>query len=238
MDVEQLIERTATAVAQGYRDLDLTKAAGLLLDTYYDGAPEQLAPLALELRAGEVTPEVDRDGRQRELGMPLVEHDPSMFELCQALNEHIEHDDDGYVLLEAYWLRLADRLHALLGIPVLACEIEIPIAEQLRRQHGTLAQADPLAGLDVLVRLPIDEQRIAAVWRDELSLSGSARAPAQAFELAWNTQLGSDPEVRAGWLPPGAVEACVRDRSGDWHRARTGGNTWLCALPQRAGHLP
>jgi hypothetical protein len=59
--------------------------------------------------------------------------------------------------------------------------------------------------------------------------------PAEPWELAWNTLLGSDPEVRAGWLPPGAVGACVRDRTGAWHKARTGGSTWLCALPQRAG---
>jgi hypothetical protein len=235
VDADALIERTATAVAEGYRDLDLTEAAGLLLSIYYDGAAEQLAPLALELRAGEVTPDVDRDGWQRELGMPQVERDPLVFELCQALNEHVEHDDDGYVVLDAYWLALANRLHALLGIPVLACEIEMPIAEQLRRQLGTPAPVDPLAGLDVLVALRIDEQRVAAVWRDELSFSGSARAPADPWELGWNTQLGSDPEVRAGWLPPGALGASVRDRTGVWHEAHTGGRVWLCALPQRAG---
>jgi hypothetical protein len=235
VDADALIERTATAVAEGYRDLDLTQAAGLLLSTDYDGAPEQLAPLALELRAGEVTPDVDRDGRQRELGMPQVERDPPVFELCRALNERIEHDDEGYVVLETYWLALADRLHTLLGIPVLVCEIEMPIAEQLRRRLGTPAPADPLAGLDVLVALPLDRQRVAAVWREEPSLQGSARVPAQPWELGWNTQLGSDPEVRAGWLPPGAVGACLRDRTGTWHEARTGENVWLCALPQRAG---
>jgi hypothetical protein len=219
----------------GYRDLDLGQAAGLLLITYYDGEPEQLAPLALELRAGEVTPDVDRDGRQRELGMPDVDRDPPVFELCQALNEHIEHDDDGYVVLETYWLALANRLHELLGIPVLACEIEMPIAEQLRRQLATPAPADPLAGLDVAVALPIDGQRIAAVWREDLGLWGSARVPAEPWELGWNTGLGSDPEVRAGVLPPGAVGASVRGRAGAWHEARTGGGAWLCALPQRAG---
>jgi hypothetical protein len=235
VDADELIERTATAVAERYRDLDLTEAAGLLLSTDYDGAPEQLAPLALELRAGEVTPDVDRDGWQRELGMPHVERNPRVFELCEALNQHIEHDDDGYVVLESYWLALANGLHALLGIPVLACGIEIPIAEQLRRQLASPAPADPLAGLDVLVALPIDDQRVAAVWRGELGLQGSARAPADPWELGWNTQLGADPEVRAGWLPPGAVGARVRDRTGVWHQAHTSESVWLCALPQRAG---
>jgi hypothetical protein len=179
VDADALIERTAAAVAGRYRDLDLGNAAGLLLDTYYDGAPEQLAPLALELRAGEVTADVDRDGYQREL--------------------------------------------------------EVPIAEQLRRQLKTAARADPLAGLDVAVTVAIDGQRIAAVWRQEMSLWGSARVPAEPWPLGWNTLLGSDPEVRAGVLPPGAVGASVRDRAGAWHQARTGAGAWLCALPQRAG---
>ena len=55
MDAAELIESTAAAVAEGYRALDLADASGLLLDTYYDGAPEQLAPMALELREGKVT---------------------------------------------------------------------------------------------------------------------------------------------------------------------------------------
>jgi hypothetical protein len=235
MDADALIESTAAAVAEGYRALDLADCAGLLLSTYYDGAPEQLAPLALELRAGEVTPDVDRDGEQRELGMPEVDRDPPVFELCETLNEHIMRDDDGHVLIEAYWLALANRLHALLGMPVLACEIEMPIAEQLRRQLATPMSADPLTGLDVAVSLPIDEQRIAAVWREELSLWGAARVPGEPWPVGWNTQLGSDPEVRAGWLPPGAVAASVCDRAGAWHEARTGGGVWLCALPQRSG---
>jgi hypothetical protein len=235
VDADALIARTAAAVAEGYRALELADAAGLLLDTYYDGAPEQLAPLALELRAGEVTPDVERDGYQREVGMPEVERDPPVFALCEALNRRIEDDDDGYVVLETYWLALADRLHALLGIPVLACEIEMPIAEQLRRQQGVPTADDPLTGLDVAVALPIDPHRVAAVWREEMDLWGSARVPSEPWPIASNTLLGSDPEVRAGWLPPGAVGACVRDRAGTWHEARTGGGVWLCALPQRAG---
>ncbi len=235
MDVDALVARTAAAVAEGYSALDLSHSAGLLLSTYYDGAPEQLAPLALELRAGEVTPDVDRDGEQRELGMPEVHRDPEVFALCEALNEHILHDDDGYVVIEVYWLALANRMHTLLGIPVLACEIEMPIAEQLRRQLATRPSADPLAGLDVVVSLLIDEQRIAAVWRDEASLWGAARVPGEPWPVGWSTRLGSDPEVRAGWLPPGAVAAFVCDRAGAWHEARTGGGVWLCVLPLRGG---
>jgi len=44
-----------------------------------------------------------------------------------------------------------------------------------------------------------------------------------------------DPEVRAGWLPPGAVAVSLRDRKGVWHEAQIGPGVWLCVLPQRAG---
>ena len=235
MDAAELIQRTAAAVGPGYRALDLGGAAGLLLDSYYDGAPEQLAPLAFELRAGEVTPDADRDGYQRELGAPEVYRDPPVFALCKALNAHFERDDDGYVLVDVYWLALAAHLHRLLGIPVLVPGIETPVAEQLRTQLDVPMPGDPLSGLDVAVSLPIDRQRVAAVWRDPPVIWGSARAPADPREIAWNTELGSTPEVRAGWLPPGAAEARVRDRDGVWHAARTGRGVWLCALPQRSG---
>jgi len=235
VDAAELIESTAAAVAEGYRALDLADASGLLLDTYYDGAPEQLAPMALELREGKVTPDVDRDGYHRELGMPEIERDPRMSELCEALNEHIARDDDGYVLVEVYWLALVARLHRLLGIPVLVPDIEMPIAEQLRRQFDVPMPVDALSGLDVAVWLPIDDQRVAAVWREPPSIRGSARAPAEPRELGWNTLLGTGPEVRAGWLPPGGVAATVRDRGGVWHEACTGSGVWLCSLPQRAG---
>ena len=46
---EPSIERVAAAVAQGFRDLPLDYAAGVLLDTFWDGEAEQLAPLALAL---------------------------------------------------------------------------------------------------------------------------------------------------------------------------------------------
>jgi hypothetical protein len=235
VDAAELIERTAAAVAEGYRALDVWDAAGLLLCSYYDGEPEQLAPLALELREGEVAPDVDRDGYQRELGAPEVHRDPPVLALCEALNAHIERDADGYVLVEVYWLALAARLHRLLGIPVLVPGIETPVAEQLRTQLDVPMPDDPLSGLDVAVSLPIDRQRVAAVWRDPPTIWGSARTPADPRSIAWNTELGSDPEVRAGWLPPGATAATVRDRGGVWHEARTGRGVWLCALPQRSG---
>jgi hypothetical protein len=225
--VEDLIERTADAVAGTYDAVDFSDCAGVLLYPYFAGSPEELAPLALELREGEVTPDVDRDGYQEELGMPEVPR-----EIGQALCDHIAQDEDGYVLIETFWLALAGQLHSRLGIPVLVCEIEMPIAEQLERQLAA-APTDPLAHLDVLVTERIDEHQIAAVWRLEESwYVGSARAPADPIEFGINTELGRDPEVRAGWLPPGAASVALQDRTGTWHEGRTAISVWLCVLPQ------
>jgi hypothetical protein len=47
----------------------------------------------------------------------------------------LEAADDGWVRVEDYFLALARELHARLGMPVLAHAIEMPIAEQLRRQQ-------------------------------------------------------------------------------------------------------
>lgn len=237
VDVEALIDRTAAAVAPGYRSLDLSGAAGLLLATYYDGDASQLAPLALELT--EVNEHVDRDGYQEELGMPEVEDDPDVFELCEALNERIESDDDGYVLIEAYWLALAGHLHRLLGIPVLAHDVEMPIGEQLRRQRAAKPAGDPLAGLDVALSLRVDEHRVAAIFVREEDLWGAGRVPDPdgGWPLDRVTELGTDPQVLGGRLPRGAAAAEVQDRSGRWHEATVGPGVWLCVLPQRSGQV-
>jgi hypothetical protein len=110
------------------------------------------------------------------------------------------------------------------------------VAEQLRRQRGAAAPPDPLAGRDVLVSLRVDEHRDAAIYRNEWDVTGTARAPGgEEHHVAWCTDLGGDPHVAAGRLPPGAVAARVRDRSGAWHEPVAGGGYWLCVLPQRAG---
>jgi hypothetical protein len=70
---------------------------------------------------------------------------PSARDLCDRLNQQIETAEDGYVLLEAYWLALADALHRDLGKPVLAADCGMPIAEQLQRRGDKAPRADPLA---------------------------------------------------------------------------------------------
>ena len=79
-------------------------------------------------------PTVGLDGCQEELGSPAV---PDA--LGRALAEHLGQAPDGYVLAERYWLALAGQLRARLGMPVLVCEVEMPIAEQLARQRGASA---------------------------------------------------------------------------------------------------
>ena len=80
------------------------------------------------------------------------------------MTRRIESEDDGQTVLDVFWLALARHMHALLGIPVLVDEAEMPIDEQLRRQLGTAPDPDPLAGLDVLLSVRIDEHRVAAVF--------------------------------------------------------------------------
>jgi hypothetical protein len=51
--------------------------AGLLLESYYDDdSPTLLAPLALELKPEQITPYVERDGYQEELGNPAIDEFP------------------------------------------------------------------------------------------------------------------------------------------------------------------
>jgi hypothetical protein len=231
---DALIERVAAAVALGYRDLQLDDAAGLLLVSDYSS---DLAPFALELT--EVHEDVDRDGYQEELGAPEIDSDPELRALCEPLNARIDEDEDGYVLLDRYRLVLARQIRALIGIPVLVHGSEMPIAEQLRRQTGAQRTSDPLAGMDVLVRVAVDAHQVAAVTlRDGVWLYALARGddPEAAIEIGPGlTEIGRDPQVVAGALPRGAARVIVQDRKGTWHGATVDRGAWLCVLPQRAG---
>ena len=52
-------------MAPAYDQLDFEGCSGVLLYPFSGGAPEELAPLALRLRAGEVTPLVHFNGYQK-----------------------------------------------------------------------------------------------------------------------------------------------------------------------------
>ena len=138
---EPLIDEVVAAVAPGYLELPLEDAAGILLAQMWG---DELAPFALELT--EVHDDVMPDGYQEELGAPDLGEEASFDELRTRVQE-----DEG--LLNAYLLTLAARVHELVGIPVLVHEIEMPIAEQRRRQSKSTPQDDPIAGMDVLVRV-------------------------------------------------------------------------------------
>jgi hypothetical protein len=108
----------------------------------------------------------------------------------------------------------------------------VPEAEQLARQAGDpeLA-AGPLAGLDVVVALQIDERRVAAIWRSSGGVVaagsvGKTREP-WVIEATRCMDIGSNPVVLAGVLPPGAVSPVV---DGDLVVAN---GYWLCRTNKR-----
>ncbi len=196
---DPLIERAAAAVAPGYRELVGEGCAGLLMAPYFYGGAEELAPLALELT--EVDAFVRRDGYQEELGWP--ELDAEAVALCEELTRRIESEDDGQTVLDVFWLALARHMHALLGIPVLVDEAGMPIDEQLRRQLGTAPDPDPLAGLDVLLSVRIDEHRVAAVFTGGLGgletyAFGRVGPPRDAHEACDGYAI----TVQCGGAPP------------------------------------
>ncbi len=217
---DPLIDEVVAAVAPGYRELPIEDVAGIVLMRF---GGDLLAPFALE---DPMTP--DREPRQ--LGEPRLGKEAPIAELRARVEA-----DEG--LLNVYLLALATRVHELVGIPVLVMDIEMPFDEQERRQAKLPPEEDPLAGMDVLVSLKIDEHRTAAVTlREGLWMFASARAgdPDQARGIGRGlTEVGLDPHVVAGTLPPGAAGVRVQDHAGVWHAAATGRGGWLCVLPQR-----
>jgi hypothetical protein len=220
---DRSVDRLVEVVAPGYCELPYGDAAGLLLMPVWGDA---LAPFALKLT--EVDEDVGPDGDQEELGAPEI-CDFALLAQAERLGE-----EDA---LEVYWLALAARVHELLGIPVLVHELDVPIAEQYRRQTNT-RETDPLAGMDVLVRVDVDEHQVAAVTlREGMWMSGIARGtdPHESVPLGPGlSELRRDPQVVAGVLPRGAAGVRVQDRRGVWHEAAVGRGAWLCVLPQRS----
>jgi hypothetical protein len=101
-----------------------------------------------------------------------------------------------------------------------------------------------LEQLDVVISVRLDPDRVAAVYRKDGVLYGSAYLTDTRFgrELTGSAQtIGNEPShVLAGLLPEGAVSAKVQDLFDVWHDAAVGGGAWLCALPhpQRGGAPP
>jgi hypothetical protein len=129
-------------------------------------------------------------------------------EATSALLERVA-DGEQWELVERFYLALARHVRALIGAPVLVYESALmPEEEQLARQGGRGAETlDPLAGLDVLVSVRLDEHRVAALWRNDegyIDASGSVGRAEETTSVGRCIQLGADPVVLAGELPPGS----------------------------------
>jgi len=223
VDDDALVERAAAEVAAAHAELDVAGFEGLacwpyeeLLDLMLYGAPKLREPYG-----------IDPDE------MPEVGYLEASGDAVSRLLARIE--DGEWRLAEAYFLALGRGLHRRLGIPVLIGGLEMTEAEQFARQAGA-PPADPLAGRDVVVSVRIDEFSVAAVWRGEWGIEGSASVGRGEFEpgIDYCTVLGFDPHVVAGRLPPGAVNVAVRGRR-EWHEPVINDGVWLCVLPERAG---
>jgi hypothetical protein len=199
VDEDALIEAAAADVAASVTALDRGGCVGLMLYPY----GESLSAVAWGLP--DVEPPLGIDGDMMdELGM--LDGDG---EAVRALRARVA-DGAEWEPVGRFYLALARRTHELIEQPVLVYESMTPLEEQLARQGGRRgdASADPLVALDVLVSVRVDEHRVAAVWRDadgEVAACGSVGYSDEVWPVARCTDLGADPVVLAGRLPPGAV---------------------------------
>ena len=126
--------------------------------------------------------------------------------------------DEGWELVERFDpAMLARHTRALIGRPVLVGNESslMPEEEQLARQGGRgSTTAGPLTGLDVIVAVRVDEHRVAAVWRNAegyIEACGSVGLSDDIQAVTRCAQLGANPVVLAGELPPGAVAPALDD---------------------------
>lgn len=220
---DALIEQAAVEAAAGAAELDRDGYVGLMLYTY----GESLSAVAWGMP--DLDPPLGIDGdTMTELGM-LDAEGPAI----SALRERLD-GEDGWELQERFYLALAAHVHARIGQPVLVYESALMAEEeQLARQGGRGAEpaGSPLAGLDVIVSLRIDEHRVAAIWRDEeghVHASGSVGRDREDWTVSRCIDIGSNPVVLAGQLPPGAVRPAGLDGE-----LVTGGGYWLCRTGKR-----
>jgi hypothetical protein len=222
MTDDALIERAAAEVAESVSALDRTGWAGLMLYMYGEslsavawGTPDFNPPLEISADSMVELGMLDNDG-----------------EAITTLRERVD-GEDGWELQERFYLALAQRVHGLIGQPVLVYESALmPESEQLARQRNRSAPAaGPLAGLDVIVALEIDDRRVAAIWRSSggIVAAGSVGNTPEppVIEATRCMDVGSNPVVLAGVLPPGSVSPVV-----DGELVIANGY-WLCRTNKR-----
>jgi len=252
--VDAQIARVAEAVARAYaRDVPIPAETKVVrLRVYFDGdATYQLAP-PLQAYAhlwGTADEPDDLDGDDaEELDDAEVKDVPEIESLLARINDG---EDE---LLGEYFDELVVRMHAVLGVFAvyegLDWSFGSGVRAQLERQLTEAQRAEWAANdwlprdrrgdallkqLDVVVSMRLDPDRVAAVYRKDGALYGSAYLTDTRFgrQLTGSAQtIGNEPShVLAGVLPDGAVSAAVQDLFDVWHDAAVGGGAWLCALP-------
>jgi hypothetical protein len=223
MDDDALLAAAVEEAVPSLLELDLSGWAALMLYTCGEalvgvawGMPDLEPPLGIDGDTMDELGALDGEG-------------PALT----ALRDRVE-DEDSWELTERFYLAAAMRGRALLGKPVLVYESALmPEEEQLARQggRGGAPVADSLAGLDVILALRIDEHRVAAIWRDadgDILASGSVGHTDDTQAVFECVDIGSNPVVLAGRLPPGAV--AVAGLEGELVSA---GPYWLCVTGRR-----
>jgi hypothetical protein len=222
MDDDELIEAAAADAATSVAALDLGPWVGLMLYPY----GEELAAVAWGMPDLDAPLGINGD-TMVELGM--LESDA---EAVSALRDRVASGED-WDLVERFYLALARRTHALIERPVLVYESSLmPEEEQLARHGGRgSTNTGSLAGLDVIVSVRVDEYRVAAVYRNAegyVEACGSVGLSDEIQAVTRCAQLGADPVVLAGELPPGAVAPAL-----DEGEPIVSAGYWICLTGRR-----
>jgi hypothetical protein len=226
VDDDELIETAAADAAAGHPALDVAPWAGLMLIPYEPlytavwGMPEGVGP--------DYGLDSDIMGELEDLPDP---DSPAWRELAARVEE------GEWALAQPYYLALARHLRRLTGLPTLVYEerTDMPYAEQLARQTGTVTRPDPLEGLDVLVAVRVDEQRVAVVYWDKGQAWASGRYGfAEPEPVGSWVELGSNPAVVAGALPTGAAQVAFKIGRAPWTEPdQINRGFWICTLKLR-----
>jgi hypothetical protein len=225
--VDRQIVQVAEAVARAYaRDVPIPAGTKVVrVRVYFDGdATYQLAPplQAYTHLWGNADVPDDLDGEDaEELDAAEVKDVPEIDALLARIN------DDAYELLGEYFDELVVRIHAVLGVYAvyegLDWSFGSDVRAQLQRQLTAVERkewaandwlprdrrGDALLGqLDVVISMRLDPDRVAAVYRKDGILYGSAYLTDTRFGASWRVR----PRRSATSLRTSLPACCRRGR--------------------------